>query len=60
MSTENTSSGGGRVNHKELLPKVKAIKTQMNDRRKSFTFDQLANFYNITPAATMRGGSPRF
>ena len=45
MSTENSSSGGGRVIHKELLPKAKAIKTQMNDRRKSFTFDQLANFY---------------
>ena len=43
MSTDNK----GRVNHKELLPKAKAIKTQMNDRRKSFTWDHLADFYNI-------------
>ena len=37
----------GKVSHKELLPKAKEIKNQMNDNRKIFTWDHLADFYNI-------------
>jgi len=37
----------GKVDHKNLLPKAKEIKSQMNDQRKVFTWDHLNNFYNI-------------
>jgi len=37
----------GKVNHKELLPRAKALKAQMNDKREIFTWNHLANFYNI-------------
>ena len=36
-----------RVSHKNLLPKAKEIKSNMNDKRKNFTWDHLADFYNI-------------
>ena len=29
------------------MPKAKEVKNQMNDRRQIFTWDQLADFYNI-------------
>jgi len=35
------------VNHKNLLPRAKALKAQMNDKRKNFTLNHLADFYNI-------------
>ncbi len=37
----------GKVNHKNLLPRAKALKAQMNDKRKNFTLNHLADFYNI-------------
>jgi LAGLIDADG endonuclease len=36
-----------RVSHKNLLPKAKEIKSNMNDKRQIFTWDHLADFYNI-------------
>ena len=37
----------GKVNHKELLPWANSLKAQMNDKRQIFTWNHLANFYNI-------------
>lgn len=37
----------GKVNHKELLARAKSLKAQMNDKRKIFTLNHLADFYNI-------------
>ena len=37
----------GKVDHKNLLPKAKEIKSQMNDQRQVFTWNHLNNFYNI-------------
>ena len=41
----------GKVDHKNLLPKAKEIKSQMNDQRQVFTprsaRNHLNNFYNI-------------
>jgi LAGLIDADG endonuclease len=37
----------GKVDHKQLLPQAKEIKSQMNDNRKIFTWDHLNEFYNI-------------
>jgi hypothetical protein len=37
----------GKVNHKELLPRAKQIKSEMNDNRQVFTWNHLNNFYNI-------------
>lgn len=37
----------GKVIHKELLPKAIAIKNEMNDNRKVFTWDHLKYFYSI-------------
>lgn len=36
-----------KVSHKDLLPKAKTIKSNMNDKRENFTWDHLAYFYNI-------------
>ena len=40
-------NGGKAVSHKDLLPIAKESKSQMNDNRKIFTWDHLAEFYNI-------------
>lgn len=37
----------GKVKHKELLPRAKSLKAQMNHERKTFTWNHLADFYII-------------
>nr|YP_009546688.1 hypothetical protein EJ567_mgp03 [Heterodermia speciosa]AYP35428.1 hypothetical protein [Heterodermia speciosa] len=37
----------GKVYHKELFARAKSLKAQMNNQGKIFTWNHLANFYNI-------------